>query len=475
MTTATVRRPAQRRRLATFLLVQCLLAASWLATSAVATAHDTDVRHLDGTWERLPAPPNGTGMDVTDAVMLPDGEIVILNTIRRGTNSGVCVARFSPDGDWNEQPITGSWPDGGPCFNDYEQFAVAPDRRLYSTATAIDPSSDPWQVEPSQLWDIADSDAELPLAVDTDGLLYVMAPGREADRSVTRFVTVDVSTGATGRTAALQRWNWWPIAGPSESVYAMHLSRVIARYDPDEDAWLDEAPAAPAELDRTSAALGPDGRIYVLGDDVSPFPELWAWDGNLGEWLPVPIPDDLNGEFWKPELVAGEDGVLYAMDMRQPYRFVPGEVAEPSDPSDGGYGGPTAPTATPASSASASASASASESPSASPTPTPTATPTPVPTVTEEPSATVSPSESPTASADAAAASATVDDGGPMLLLLLLLALTALLAIGGVFGWRWHQQRHSAPLAGRIANGPSTRRATTPPPSDSGTDQIHTG
>ncbi len=414
-----------------------LLSVAAMAHPADATADHGVGRHLEGTWERLPAPPSPAGLGVADAVALPDGDIVILNTIRGETNSGACVSVFDPQSTaWTKQPILPDAIEDGGCFLAYEQFIVAPDGRMHSSTTVIDPTREAWEVDPGRLGDLGLDVSDEPSIAIAGDLVYV-PQHTNGGGTATRLVEIDLSTDATRGTAPHAQWNWWLVAGPADSIYAVGLAGTIARYDPADDAWHDEAPAAPAALDRTSAAMGPDGRIYVLGDEVSPYPELWAWDPEIREWLTVPIPDRLSGEFWIPELVAGHDAALYAMDIAQPYRFVPGEVAEPATPepmpTGGGYGGVTGPTPT----------RTPTSAPAETSTPTTTLTPTATPTSSESPAtASTNPTQSPAAAVDAAPAGAAADEDGLGLLVLLLVVIVAFLGVAGVMGYRWWQDRH---------------------------------
>lgn len=285
---------------------------------------------LGGTWQRL-SDPELARVDVADAVLLPSGEIAALTTVRETGGGAVCVAVFSPATfEWHRPELVGSGLEPDRCFLSEEQFVLGADSRLHSASRTIDLSVEPWTVEPSDLWSLASTEREVPIGIGSSGLVYLR--DQLGGGTGFRMVEVDLETMSTRTTSAIEDFNRWIISDPADQILVIEYPEgSIARYDPTDDSWQDVSPDPPEFVYSPAAAIGPDGRTYVW-DDVAAFPDIYAWDPKLGRWLSVPLPEDLNGDFWRPAFVGGADGLLYAMDDAQPYSFLPGAVQEPAAP-----------------------------------------------------------------------------------------------------------------------------------------------
>lgn len=317
---------------AAMVAAEMLLVAGVAGAGSPTAAQTTPDHVLTGTWQRLPAP-GVTGMDVAGATLLESGDVAVMFTARSETPEGACAYTYSPSTNaWAEPfagPVNGL---SGSCFYDDEHFVLGPDGRLHSAAHVIDVSVDPWVVEPSDLGSLAHGvDAIVPLGIGTNALAYLREEGSAG--AGFEMLEVDLISRATRLTAGIPDFNRWILQGPADRIWVMEYPEgELSSYEPGDDSWRVESPRSPEFVwGAPAAAFGPDGRIYVW-DEVAAFPDLYAWDPELREWLEVPLPADLTGDFWVPAFAAGADGLLYVMDDTQPYSFRPGAVREPSVP-----------------------------------------------------------------------------------------------------------------------------------------------
>lgn len=363
-----MRRPSVPRAgyVAGAILVALAVGAGVAGTSSVSAARPPYGWQLSGTWE--PVAPAAAGTEqVIDAVALADGDIAIFG-LTQEPGAGV-VELFSP-ASGSRTPVAldaelGSTPWG--------QFVLGPGGRLYSQFYTVDPAVEPWHLEESTRWALADDPDSASMAMASNGLAYIKDYDQVGEG--TRLIELDLATDTElRRTSTIDGYNWWAIAGepqggrelPPDRVYLVDPLGVFTSYEPARNIWIDgNAPPLLCSqgADRELAAFGPGGRIYIpsqcdaYGYRAAVEEHLWAWDPRLAEWLYVGLPAT-GLRSWFPALVA-VNGRLYAFAVTEgvdeSYVFNSGDVGvvpspEPVDEGDGdevGGGGSAPDTALP--------------------------------------------------------------------------------------------------------------------------------
>ena len=304
-----------------------------------AGAPDQPTHILTGTWERLPDIPDVSNLSISDATPLADGRIA-LTLCENNETHGSCVAVYSPDSSTWDKPALDP---ADACFGSDSDFELGPDGRLLDLIRVIDPSVEPWTVEPAP-W--APPEYLAGPAVTSDGSAYLFENYLDGSDQRTRALALDLATGATQPRASVDDNFQRVISGSVDRIFVaggIGQPPPLAIYDPAADAWsVEQVPAALRWVRWETAAVGVGGWIFVFNSH----PELtgavlYARNPDSGEWLIVEPPPGV-GDRWFPDFVGG-DGVVYAMDRLQPYVFTPGDIVpiptpEPA-PSDGGFGG----------------------------------------------------------------------------------------------------------------------------------------
>jgi hypothetical protein len=223
----------------------------------------------------------------------------------------------------------------------YGVAAVAgPDGRIYAIggeSSVIDASAEVDAYDPrTNAWTKV---APLPTArfkpaaaVGPDGRIYAIGGRDAALKPTTEVDAYDAATNTWTRVAPLNhdRFYLGAAVGPDGRIYAIGgdsfsvpggVRMDVEAYDPETNLWTTASPI-PQRREDLGAAMGPDGRIYVVSGTVagtSLTTEVDAYDPRLNAWTPVdsiPKPAPTGND-----VVTGSDGRIYALGQGIDYAY----------------------------------------------------------------------------------------------------------------------------------------------------------
>jgi hypothetical protein len=169
-----------------------------------------------------------------------------------------------------------------------------------------------------------------------DGRIYVMGGyGPGLQHGVVQVYTPSTDTWSTAAPMPIPRSGVAATLGPDGKIYviggdAVHgstgiPSAVVEAYNPATNKWTTAAPL-PYALDQDAAAVGPNGRIYVIGGS-GPTTESWydlrVYSVHTRRWTLGPTMPHYN---LAHGVATGPDGLIYVMGG--------GYTAQPTDPFD---------------------------------------------------------------------------------------------------------------------------------------------
>ena len=271
---------------------------------------------IEGTWTALPPLPDPYWYAISDVLYLEDGSLIVFRSEFRPGAEGASPVRYDEDRRaW--VPVAIEETQAGP-----QSFAMAADGRIYTFDEVVDPSTNPWQVDPflahpDEAW------AGTGLDAGADGRIYLTT----LSLSQVTFEIYDALRDERETSASIhQPIGRCVVQAPGDEVIAMGDDR-FAFYDTASDSWSDVT-NTPGEQHCHSAGFGPDGRLYM---DSMMWPvDIHAYDRQTGTWLsveppptwistPLPEPD----EVIQPRFFTGPDGRLWALSQTESFAFTP--------------------------------------------------------------------------------------------------------------------------------------------------------
>ena len=257
----------------------------------------TPITTVAGTWSRLPLLPDTGHFEVASAVVLDDGRLVVFRWRTCCTGQSVIVLEPGATA-WTFPALSSPL-----VIGTGDSFAVGADGRIYGWRVVIDPSEDPWLVQPHSMTGPTEVTEALRFARGPDDRLYF--PHEETiTSSTTRLRAYDPSSHAVADVSTTDLGYFNTILGGVDLLYATGWSGLIATYDVTRDAWQAVADS-PSSLP-SDVFIGPDDSLWVRD------PEILVWDETVASWLKAGRPLSITGP-WDPFLASGGDRI-YAID-----------------------------------------------------------------------------------------------------------------------------------------------------------------
>lgn len=262
----------------------------------------------DRSWTALPDMPDEADYFVRDAVVLDDGRVVVFRFAHDDERVDVLTIE-SGDASWRSVELDSSFDD-----RTVYQWAAGSDGRIYSHSLVIDPTDEPWDVEPFEtpIGDVG-GDVGGVLVGGPDGRLYLSS----ADFGALHILDLETGTWSLSSENTVIQMMDGLLAG-AEVIYVVEVEHA-AVYVPAEDSW--SYITGQSYQNAIRSGLGPDERIYFLDGWETRNQSIKVLDPETAEWSSIPRPLAAAPD-WSPIFITAPDGRLWAIDAEQSFAFL---------------------------------------------------------------------------------------------------------------------------------------------------------